>query len=454
VTPITRDTSLAEAEFPSFSRAWTLTFILFLAGVVSSVDRGILNLVIDPVRRELMISDVQISLLQGLSFSLFFASVGIPLGLVADRVQRRLLLSIGITVWSLATILGGLAPSYGWMFASRLLVGIGEATLGPCALSMISDAFPATRRGRPLGLHMLGGAISAGIAVMMVGFILAHAAQGAFDFFPPARGVSPWRIAFVVAGCVGFIVAAMLLAQREPRRRGMVIGASDGLGLRRTLGYLVENRGVLLPFYLGFAMAAVSAWAIMGWSAVFLMRHYHLAVGTLGQTLGLVSIIAGAIGAFTPGLVIDLMAGRYSRTAKFAALIALPFVAMPAAFAVLAPNFLAAILLFAFSTMLFPGMTTVVLSVFSDIMPNNMRAVSVSLLGLSSSVFGAITGPLLVATATEHLFHDSRMVGYSIMLVVAPALILSSAFYALSYLRLKANIARKGSLSVVLLAGG
>jgi MFS family permease len=113
--------------------------IFFFASVISVIDRGILNLVVDPVRQDLMISEVQISLLQGFSFGLFYAIVGLPLGMSADRLSRRWLLIVGIAVWSFATILGGLAPNFGWMFVSRILVGLGEATLAPCAVSIISD---------------------------------------------------------------------------------------------------------------------------------------------------------------------------------------------------------------------------------------------------------------------------------------------------------------------------
>ena len=193
--------------YPAAVSAWWLVAIFFLASVVNTIDRGILNLVVDPIRHDLGISDFQISLLQGLSFGLFYATVGVPLGLTADRVQRRWLIMAGVLLWSLATILGGLAPNFGWLFVSRVLVGLGEATLAPCAVSMISDMFPPEKRGRPLGAYLMGQAISNGLSVMLIGGILSAAPTGMFNALPGARGAAPWRIAFVVAGLLGFIVA-------------------------------------------------------------------------------------------------------------------------------------------------------------------------------------------------------------------------------------------------------
>ena len=100
--------------------------------------------------------DVHIALLQGLAFGIFYATVGLPLGLLADRISRRTLVTIGVLVWSLATIGGGFAASFGALFTSRLLVGLGEAALGPAAVSLIADLFPPDRRGRPLSVFLAG----------------------------------------------------------------------------------------------------------------------------------------------------------------------------------------------------------------------------------------------------------------------------------------------------------
>ncbi len=425
------------AHYPPAAKAWRLVAIFFLASIVSTIDRGILNLVVDPVRRDLMISDVQISLLQGLSFGLFYATVGVPLGLVADRVQRRWLITAGVTVWSLATIMGGLAPNFGWMFVSRLLVGLGEATLGPCAVSMISDMFPPTRRGRPLGVYLMGQAISGGLAVMLVSFVLSEASIGLFNVFPGAHGAPPWRVAFVTAGCLGFIVIALFLTQREPVRLGVVLGASRGLAVRETASYLMADWAFFIPFFLGFALSAVAVYGMAAWNAVMLMRQFGLTPGAIGRELGLASLGAGIGGTLLAGYLVDLMAKRDVRTAKLAMLTFLPLCALPAVFATFTPNAPIAVFALSIMTFVYPMIGTSMVAAAQEMVPNNMRGVTISLFGVTNTVIGATCGPLLIAAATEHVFKDPRLVGRSITLVAVPALVAASGLFLIGWLALR-----------------
>lgn len=431
------ESSQAITRYPPTATAWGLVAIFFMTSIVNTIDRGILNLVVDPVRRDLMISDVQISLLQGLSFGLFYATVGVPLGLVADRVQRRRLIMVGVTIWSLATIMGGLAPNFGWMFASRLLVGLGEATLGPCAVSMISDMFPPTRRGRPIGVYLMGQAISSGLAVMLVSFVLSGASRGVFDFFPGAHGAAPWRVAFVTAGCLGFIVIALFLTQREPVRQGVVVGAPRGFAIRETAAYLAANRSVFIPFFLGFALSALAVYGMASWTAVMLMRQYGLTPSAVGKELGMASLAAGVVGTLLAGYLVDLMARRHVRTGKLAMLSLLPLCALPAVFATFMSTAPAAVGVLSIMTCVYPMIGTFMVTAAQEMVPNNMRGVMISLFGLTNTVIGATFGPLLIAVTTEHLFKDPKLVGESISLVAAPALLVASGLYLICWLALR-----------------
>ncbi len=179
--------------WPSPARAWWLITLLFLAGIVSIIDRSVLNIVVDPVRHDLGIGDEQIGLLQGLAFGLFYAFMGIPMGLLADRISRRNLIAGGIALWSCATMVSGLAQSFGQLFAARLLVGLGEAALAPAAISLIADLFAPEKRGRPLSVYMMGQGLANGIAITLTALILASAAGGALGALPALDGLAPWR---------------------------------------------------------------------------------------------------------------------------------------------------------------------------------------------------------------------------------------------------------------------
>lgn len=442
----------AAIPYPAPSRAWALVIVLLLAGIISSIDRGILNLVVDPVRQDLGISDVQISLLQGLSFSLFYVTVGVPLGLVADRVQRRRLLAIGVTLWSLATIMGAFAPNFSWMFVSRVLVGLGEATLGPCALSMISDSFPAHRRGRPISIHMLGSAVAGGVGTVLVGYVLAQAPLGTFDAIPGARGAAPWRIAFVFAGSLGAIVVALLLLQREPARQGIRVNDGKGLNFRGAVSYFIDNRRVFAPFYLAFASMAIAAYGFIAWAAVLLMRGFGMTPVAVGHSFGMAAIIAGAIGALAAGQIIDMGARGRTLLDKFKLLIAIPLLGLPATLAVFAPDHGVAIVMLCCMTAMFPMITTAVLSVLADLTANDVRGLSVSFVGLWSVTVGGVGGPLLIAAVTQHILRDETQIGHAMLMVGAPALLCSSALYLLSLRRLRQALKTGSSLAQVVIA--
>src|SRR3546814_11885378 len=122
--------------------------------------------------------------------------MGIPLGLMADRVSRKRLLIFGIIVWSLATMYGAEAALFGELFAARLLVGLGEAALAPCAVSTIADMFPPERRGRPVSVYLLGQAIAPGLGLFITSLVPSAAPPGAFDGLPSRARLAPWLIVF------------------------------------------------------------------------------------------------------------------------------------------------------------------------------------------------------------------------------------------------------------------
>ena len=139
------------AAYPSRPYAWTVVAILIATAVLSYTDRQVLSLLVDPIRGDMGISDTQISLLLGTAFAVIYGIAGIPLGLLADRISRRNLIFAGVSVWSLGTIACGFSHNFREIFASRIVVGLGEAALSPAAISLISDYFPPSRRGTAVG---------------------------------------------------------------------------------------------------------------------------------------------------------------------------------------------------------------------------------------------------------------------------------------------------------------
>ncbi len=433
--------------YPAPAVAWTLLFTLFCGSILNTLDRGILSFLVEPMRRDLHISDVQISLLQGFSFSIFYVLAGLPLGYLADRVARARLLAAGLALWSAATILVGCAPGFGWVFAARMVVGCGEATLGPCSLSLIADSFAAARRGRAMSLYLLGGAMATGLAALLAGFVLS----GGLNFVPGVAGVAGWRVALVLAGGLGAIVSVALAAQREPARQGVTVRAASGqAGWRAVLRYLVANAAVFWPFYAGFALFSIAVYGVLSWAASLLIRQFGVAPSAVGHVFGLMFMVAGGAGALLSGQILNGKLFQRRRLAKLTLLAALPLVMLPAAAAMFAPTVFVATAMVALMILIGPAMTIVSLCALAEMMPNDVRAFSVSLLGISGTMLGGGFGPLLVAECTQHIYHADRLVGLSILTVGVPCLLAASACYWASRAALRRSLAANTPLAAVI----
>ena len=226
------------APYPSRSRAWTVVAILLATAVLSYTDRQVLSLLVDPIRHDMGISDTQISLLLGSAFAVIYGIAGIPLGYLADRISRRNLIFCGVSIWSLGTIACGFSQNFGEIFASRILVGLGEAALSPAAISLISDYFPPSRRGTAVGFFLSGIAMGSGVAILIGGGVL-HAIELGTLAATPLAGYAPWRMVLLVIGGPGLLWALVILLIREPVRHGMegapaAGGAADGSTWRAT----------------------------------------------------------------------------------------------------------------------------------------------------------------------------------------------------------------------------
>lgn len=428
------------APYPPALKAWGVLVLFCLASIISVIDRGILTLVVEPVRQDLSISDIQISLLQGLSFGLFYAAMGIPLGLMADRVSRKRLLILGIVVWSLATMYGAEAESFAGLFGARLLVGLGEAALAPCAVSTIADMFPPEKRGRPISIYLLGQAVAPGIGLFITAMVIDGAEHGVFASFPVIAGLAPWRIVFFLCGVIGLFVAALLTVYREPPRRDPA-PAKGGKAFGTAFLYLRENWKVFLPFYLGFAVAVMHTYGLAGWNATYLMRTFGREQVEVGRWLGTGAMIAGGGGALFAGWLNDRIARGGDPRRKLRLLMTICMVAIPSTLLVLAPNFGIGMAMVLLSIAVMPMLGTTMISTLTELVPGNMRGVSVSLFGLTNTLLGATMGPLMIALVTEKVFVDENQIGASMTTVGLPVIALGMLLYYLAWRGLDARAA-------------
>ena len=397
--------------------AWFTVLMLCIAQVVSTIDRGMLALVVDPVRRDLGITDLQIAVLQGFAFSFLYVIAGIAMGLIADVVNRKRLLMAGILVWSAATLASGLAETFGHLFAARLFIGIGEAVLAPCAVTMIADLFPVSRRGKPMALYVFGSMIAFGVGSVITGFILEAAPQGLFDGIGFLEGRAPWRVAFILAGGSGLVLATAFLPVKEPVRAETRITDEGSSGLRDSIGVMLGNLQIYLPFFVALALFGVGISVVFYWGPVLLSRVYDYPTDEVSKMLGFGHIAWAVAGAVAAGFLTDLVARRKGPAGLIGLAAVIALLGIPTSLAVFAGNGPAAVVLLSGVTFASAIFGSAMLSVVAEVSPQRTRGLTTALYAFFMTLIGASSGPLLVAYVTEQVFGSDNAVGLSIAIV-------------------------------------
>lgn len=408
--------------WPSPTRAWSVVGLFCVVAILSYTDRQILGLLVDPIRADLHISDTQVGVLQGIAFAVVYSFAGLPLGRLADIVQRRFVIVAGIALWSLGSLVCGYASSFGILFVGRLIVGIGEAALAPAATSMIADMFPTARRGTAIGLFAMGMVIGGGAAISIGGVVLGFAARGGFAGLPILGTLAPWRTVLVLLGLSGLPLLALLAMVPEPVRHRTEVEANEAGGdLRAILAQLGSVKKALIPLVLGCALMSVGDFAMLSWAPALLGRRYLMLPEAIGLALGTPIVIAGALASIGGGVISDRLALKRGPAGRLllagcSAIIALPFALI--AITSSAHQAIACVALWTlFSTVAgIVGMTAL-----QEIVPNRARGLSSSFISFGNIMVGLGGGATLTGFVTDHVFGDPLAVGRSLSLVILPA---------------------------------
>ena len=433
------------APWPSFGAAWWIVSCAIAAAFLCTMDRLVLNLLVDPIRSDLVLSETQFSLLQGISFTAVNSIAALPLGLLADRVSRRNILIFGIGVWSGATALGGLSSSFGEFVAARIFVGMGEAALWPVAVSLIADVLPPHQRGRAIGMVLLGQILGGGASLILTGLVMRLAPTGVFDFVPYLGRLAPWRLVMVLWGGLGLVAILMLLSGREPVRRDRAIDGRDPTGFSTFLKHVRRERALIVPIYIGACFMGIGTYALAAWAPSFFIRRFHVSPGEIGPILGLLNIVAGIVGTTVAGVFCDRAEARGQQRRKLTLIVCALLACLPVTALVLAPTLGVAIDIQAVSLLFFPIAGTVNTIILQDQVPSAMRGKAMALLGLASSLVGGTLGPTLVAMTTQYIYRSDQAVGYSLATVLIPALLIAAFCYSLT----RRQLAKRPAASLV-----
>jgi MFS family permease len=411
---------VAKERFPRSRYAWYVVILLTVIYVFSIIDRMIMNPLVIPIRRDLGISDTQISLLIGFGFAIFYTFLSVPLGRLADTWNRRKLIIIGIVVWSLMTSACGLAGTFTQFLILRMGVGVGEAVLNPSAFSLISDYFPREKRATPISVYTMAIFLGTGLASFLGGAV-TKSAQGVWNL-PIGGAIRSWQIIFIIVGLPGLLLAILMLTVKEPKRTGLkaveTSGGTSNMTLGKSLLYIRKVWVTLLCHNLGFALLILSGVGTGTWIVTFLVRKYGMTIAQAGPLYGFIIIIGGPLSMIVAGKLSDRLTKRGYRDSniRVGLIVALAWIPTGILFPLM-PTAGLAIALFIPSTLLAMAPYGIANAALLGMMPNPLRGQAIALYGFIANVIGLGFGPTAIALMTDYVFHSDQALNYSLLVV-------------------------------------
>lgn len=381
--------------------------VLFLVGTSNYVDRNIIGVLLEPIKEEFGVSDAMLGLLSGLSFALFYATLGLPIARWADRGDRKLIITLSLGVWSVMTALCGVAQNFWQLALARVGVGVGEAGAIPPSQSLIADYYAPERRGWAMGVFQMSS---------MAGYILGVVLGG---WIAHNYG---WRAAFIVVGLPGLALALLThFVLKEPRHQPQfTVLPKDYETLAVSIRALFDK-----PAYRNIVVAMALNFFVVYGALVFtislIARVHHLNVAQAGAWMGGVSALGAIIGNLGGGAIADRLAARdvawFARLSGWWLLAALPFYWL--AFLASTVSMLAGFLLI--GTILVMGVMPAMFSALHIVCGSRRRAVAVAVAFFFANLIGFGLGPLvtgLVSDALAPSFGTADGLRYALLVVV------------------------------------
>jgi MFS family permease len=415
------------SSYPSSFAAWYSVAVLMLMYIFSFIDRTAISLIVDPMKRDLQISDTQIGMLQGSAFALLYTFLGLPIARLSDRHSRRAIIAAGVFIWSIMATLCGLARTALQLFVARIGVGVGEAALSPAAYSIITDSFPRSKLGRAFGVYNIGITIGAGVAFLVGGIVVAAVSNAGASYTLPLLGeVRAWQMVFIVTGAPGIVLPLLLLTFREPKRRGILqtqaAGPTSALPrppLKEVLSYVWLNRKFYGLYFVAQGLLSMCGYCAAAWLPTALVRAYGVSYGQVGKIFGVSTILMNSTGIILAGILCDRLTRSGRKDAPI--IVALLSGCGIAVFGCL-PSVMPTVPLI-WVAMFVAGLTFNAYNgvgpmAINQVTPNQYRAQVSAVYLFVLNVLGLGVGPTLVPLLNDHLFHDPLKIRFSLIIVV------------------------------------
>lgn len=376
-------------ELYSARQRWSLVGVLFLVATVNYLDRNIIGVLLEPIKAEFGVSDTMLGLLTGASFAILFATLGLPIAYWADRGDRKLIITLSLTVWSAMTVLCGMAQSFLHLALARIGVGAGEAGAIPPAQSLIADYFPPEKRATALGVFLMASVIGYALGLIGGGLVAQHYG---------------WRVTFILAGAPGLLLALIVLAALHEPRRTMRVASfkPQSETALQSIRHLLSKRSFV------YLLASVTFYCLLAYGALiftvaYIMRAYQVSVAEAGVLFGLVSAFAAVAGNFLGGMITDRLARHDIRWIAW-----LPGIGLLIAFPLYTAVFLTTslnlmLILIALGGTILTGVMPALFAGVHMVCGASRRSMAVALVLFAGNLLGMTLGPLLAGALSDYL---------------------------------------------------
>jgi MFS family permease len=402
--------------------------LLFVANLFNYADRSLLGIVVEPIRHELLLSDTQISIVSGIAFSLFYLVAGVAIARWVDRGDRRLILGLGVAVWSIATIATGFADGFISLALCRVLIGVGEATVFPLALSLLADLYPGPQLARSVSIFQS----SSGVGVI-VGSVLAGVLAASFG----------WRSMFELFGAAGLALVLLIAFTMRPTAHTVPTDPQ----LLKNDGLLAAIRAILaVPglgwLAVGYAGSDMMLACLPTWAPAFLLRSHGVQLAQVGALVGPPAVIGGISGTILSGILASRLIRRSGNpwAGLIVPVIALPLAAPAFAVFLFAPSLTVVMLGIAVMNFMLSSSRGPCVALAVSLVPSTRRGLTSTLLLIVQTVISFALAPLIVGLASDALapVYGEEALRHALALMLA-APVVASLLIWLAQRRLRAS---------------
>lgn len=411
-------------DWPSEKKGWYVTFVFLFAFIFSLIDRQILNLLVIPIQNDLLLSDTQISLLQGFAFVITYVLLSVPIGRLVDKFNRIKIMISGVVIWSITTFTCGLSRNFYELLFARMGVGAGEAALSPAAWSVLADYFRPERLSFPISIYLMGPYLGAGLAMILGAYVLDLTSGREAIYIPLIGSLAPWQITFIIVSLPGIVITGLLLTVKEPKRKNIKSNSEKIPNWSEVISFMLLNKRIYTSLHIATPFLVIMLYGLQAWSPTILVRVYDWELSNAGRVYGLIALFFGSTGVICgPFLSKVLKNLSISSSGLKVCVLGVSLAGISISLLPFQNDSFYALICIAIASFCIPLPLALVTTIMQEVTPNPMRGVVNGMYVVSTNVIGLAIGPFLVAFGTDYIFNDPNLIAYSLSLVaiiVAP----------------------------------